>query len=195
MMEPSAHVHDTDPYQLDPLAYLSEVPEPDPEDGITLFAGVRRERYQAVRLALLRVQSEDPATFDLALQEIHRKLGIKAKTVKEDLAALTTPPVSKGAMELLGQMGQTHQLRLAQDFVENKLWFGVIAGEDKLLLNSNRELLTLDKVPEGLAVKDSGFDLCRLSKEAIVHYLSGGTAAGAELLTDLRNFFTRFAVF
>jgi hypothetical protein len=71
----------------------------------------------------------------------------------------------------------------------------VIAGSDKLLLNSDRELLTLDKIPESLTVKDSGFDLCRLSKEAILHFFSGGTATGYELLADLRNFLTWFAVF
>jgi len=65
----------------------------------------------------------------------------------------------------------------------------------RLLLNSARELLTLDKVPAGLTVKDGGFDLCRLSKEAILRFLSGGTATGFQLFADLRHFFTRFAFF
>jgi hypothetical protein len=84
---------------------------------------------------------------------------------------------------------------LAQDFVDGRLWFGVLAGGDKLLLNSDHELLTLDKVPEGLTVKDAGFDLCRLSKDAILHFLGGGTVSGFELLAELRHSFTRFAIF
>lgn len=178
----------TDPYQIDPLAYLAEL------NG-ALSPIQQREHYQVIKLALLRVQSEDPATFDLALKEVSKKLGIKAKTVKEDLAAMAEPPANKEARELLEQMGQTRTLRLAQDFVDGLLWFGVIAGENKLLLNSDRELLTLDKVPEELTVKDGGFDLCRLSKDRIEHFLNGGTETGYELLVDLRTFFTRFAVF
>jgi hypothetical protein len=41
----------------------------------------------------------------------------------------------------------------------------VIVGEDKLLVNSDRELLTLDTIPEAFTVTDNGFDLCRFSKE------------------------------
>lgn len=146
-------------------------------------------------MSLLRIQGEDLASFDLALKQVNKKLCIPPKTVKKDLAALAEPPASKEARELLEQMGQTRALRLAQDFVDGRLWFGVIAGENKLLLNSDRDLLTVDKIPEGLTVKDGGFDLCRLSKDGIMHFLSGRTATGAELLADLRHFFTRFAVF
>jgi hypothetical protein len=177
------NAYDTDPYKIDPLAYLAEL------NG-DLSPVQQREHYQVLKLSLLRVQSED-----LAIKQVSKKLSIKPKTVKEDLAAMTEPPASKEARELLEQMGQTHTLRLAQDFVDGRLWFGVTAGENKLLLNSDRELLTLDKVPEELTVKDGGFDLCRLSKEAILRFLSGGTVTGYELLADIRTFFIRFAAF
>ncbi len=183
-----APAYGTDPWTIDPLDYLAAL------NG-DLSPVQQREHYQVLRPALLRVQGEDLATFDLALKAITKKLGIPARTVKADLAAMFEPPAAKEARELLDKMGQTHPLRLAQDFVDGQQFYGVIAGEDKLLLNSNRELLTLDKVPEGLAVKDNGFDLCRLSKEGILHFLSGGTATGADLLADLRAFFTRFVVF
>lgn len=185
----TGNAYDTDPYQIDPLAYLEKL------NG-DLSPTERREHYQALKPALLQAQqSKDFATFDLALKEVRKKLGITPKTVRSDLAAMTEPLANKEARELLEKMGQTRTLRLAQDFVDGRLWFGVIAGEDKLLLNSDRELLRLDQVPEELTVKDSGFDYCRLSKEAILRFLSGGTATGAELLADLRQFFVRFAVF
>jgi len=180
--------HDTDPYAIDPLEYLAKL------NG-DLSPTACLEHYRALRPALLRVQSEELAAFDLVLKEVSKKLGIKPKTVKTDLAAIAEPPACKEARELLEQMGQTRVLRIAQDFVDGMLWYGVIAGDDKLLLTSDRELFTLDQVPEGLTVKDSGFDLCRLSKEGILHFLSGGTATGAELLADVRTFFTRFVVF
>ena len=184
----AAHDNSTDPYRIDVLSYLANLNgDLSPTD--------RREHYDVLRPALTRIQYKDPATFDLAIKEISKKLGIKAKTVKDDLEALKEPPVAKESRELLEKMGQTRMLRLAQDFVDGCQWFGVVAGEDKLLLNSDRALLTLDKIPDGLTVKDHGFDLCRLSKEAILHFLSGGTATGYELLVDLINFFTRFAVF
>jgi len=190
-----ATAYDTNPYEIDPLAYLASVPEPDPKKGITLSAEERREHFQAIKLSLLRVSCEDPATFDLALTEVSKKLGIKAKTVKEELARLAEPPAAKEARELLEKIGQTRILRLAQDYQDEKLWFGVVAGEEKLLVNSERELLTLDQVPEGLTVKDSGFDLCRFSKEGIVRFIGGGKETGSELLTALRAFFLRFAIF
>lgn len=164
----NAHAYDTDPYKINPLEYLAML------NG-TLSPSECLEHYQVLKLSLLRAQNEDLAAFDLALKAITKKLGIKAKTVRDDLARLIDLPGAKEARELLDKMGQIRPLRLAHDFVDGKLWFGVIAGEDKLLLNSDRELLTLDKVPEGLIVKDGGFDLCRLSKEAILHFLSGGT--------------------
>jgi len=119
----------SDLYKIDPLAYLQVL------NG-DLSSVDCREHYQKIKLALLRVQSKDLATFDLALKEISKKLGIKPKTVKGDLAALTMPPASKEATELLEQMGQARLLRLSQDFVDGKLWYDVIAGEDKLLPES-----------------------------------------------------------
>jgi hypothetical protein len=187
----AADTHDTNLYQIDPLEYLADL---SAKNG-NLSPTEQREHYQALKLSLLRVQTEDPATFDLALQEVSKRLKIKPKTVREDLARLADPPAAKEARELLEAMGQTRTLHLAQDFIDGKLWFGVIAGEEKLLLNSDRELLTFNKLPEEFTVKDPGFDLCRLSKDAILHFLGSGTATGAGLLADLRSFFERFVVF
>ncbi len=184
----AAHENSTDPYAIDPLRYLADLDD-------NLSAAERREHYDVLRLALSRIQNEDPATFDLALQEISKKLKIKAKAVRADLDALEEPSAAKEARELLEQMGQTRTLRLAHDFVDNRLWYGVVAGENTLLLNSDRQLLTLDELPAGLAVKDNGFDYCRLSKEAILKFLKIDTVEGPALLADLRQFFTRFAVF
>jgi hypothetical protein len=187
-MMSATHDANVDPYKIDVLTYLANL------NG-DLSPADRREHYDALRPALSRIQAEDPATFDLALQEISKRLKIKAKTVKADIDALREPPAAKEARELLDKMGATRVLRIAQDFVDGRQWFGIVTGEDKLLLNSDRQLLTLDKIPDGLTIKDNGFDLCRLSKDSIIHFLSGETPTGYELLAVLRTFFTRFAVF
>jgi hypothetical protein len=188
MMMSGTHSHDTDPYSIDPLRYLSTLPDAlSPSDCL--------EHYQTLIPALVRLQSENRAACDLAVKEIVKKLGIKAKTVRDDLAGLAEPPAAKDARELLAKIGTTRVLRLAQDYQEEKLWFGVIAGEDRLLVNSDRELLTLDHTPEGFTVTDGGFDLCRFSKDGIVQFLAGAEESGSALLTDLRAFFLRFAVF
>ncbi len=184
----AANTHDTDPYTIDPLFYLSSL------DGLLLPSDCL-EHYQVLKPSLFRLQNENPPAFDLTVKQIVKKLGIKAKTVRDDLAGLAEPPAAKEARELLEKIGHTRALRLAQDYQDGKLWFGVRAGEDTLLVNSNRELLTLDKVPEGLTVKDNGFDLCRFSKDGILRFIGGGEEAGSALLTDLRAFFLRFAVF
>src|SRR5215470_2630034 len=95
---------DIDPLKIDPLIYLSSLND-------NLSPADCREHYQVIKLALLRTQTEDPATFDLSLKQISKKLGIKAKTVREDLAAMAEPPASKEARELLEAMGQTRALR------------------------------------------------------------------------------------
>jgi hypothetical protein len=177
-----------DPYKIDVLPYLANLKD-------DLSPAKRREHYDVLRPALSLIRGKDPATFDLAVKEVSKRLGIRAKTVKADMEALREPPVAKEARKLLEKMGQTRVLRLPQDFIDGKMWFGITAGEDKLLLNSNKELLTLEQIPDELTVKNNGFDYCRLSKEAILCFLSGGTATGYELLGDLRGFFTRFAVF
>jgi len=187
-MMSAAHEQAENIYELNALVYLEALSN-------TLSPSEQGEHYQVIRLSLLGLQKGEPAIFELALRLVAQKLGIKSKAIKEDLARSTEPPAAKEARELLEQMGQTRTLRLAQDFVDGKLWFGVIAGGEKLLVNSDRELLILPKVPRDLTVKDNGFDYCRLSKEGILHFLSGGSATGYELLADLRSFFTRFAVF
>ncbi len=179
---------ETDPSQLDPLQYLSAVHG----NGSPLE---QLEHYYVLRPALLRLRHDGPAAFDLAVQEIARRLKIKGKTVLQDLATLAAPPTRREARALLQAMGPTRQLHLAQDFVDGQLWFGVIAGAEKLLLNSARELLTLDQLPQGLTVQDHGFDRCRLSKDAILCFLQGETTADLHLLGDLQGFFARFVAF
>ena len=148
-----------DPAKIDPLRYLETYIEDFTSRSKCL------EYYHVLQQALLRPQGEDVVAFDLAVKEIGEKLGIKAKVVKDDLSRLAEPPAAKDARELLEKIGQTRMLRLAQDYQDSKLWFGIVAREEKLLVNSERALLTLDQVPEGLIVKDHGFDLCRFSKD------------------------------
>jgi Protein of unknown function (DUF3631) len=177
-----------DPTQIDPLKYLAEVNgHQSPEEYL--------EHYHVLRPALLRLQRENPPAFDLVIREISTRLKIKGKTVLTDLAALTLPQAANDTKELLKAMGQIQPLRLAQDLRSGVLWFGVIAGEMKLLVNSRRELLTLDKLPDGLRVRDQGFDLCRISKEAILRFVGGEVCSDLELLVDLQAYFSRFAVF
>jgi Protein of unknown function (DUF3631) len=180
--------HNSDPYTIDPLVYLESLAE-------KISASDSLNHYRVLIPSLSRLQAEEPPAFDLAVREVVKKLGIKAKTVKDDLRCLAQPPAAKDALKLLERMGAARFLRLAQDFQGGELWYGVVAGEDKLLVNSDRELLTLDNAPEGLTVKDGGFDLCRFSKDGIVRFLGGAEEPGSELLAELRTFFLRFAVF
>jgi hypothetical protein len=179
---------ETDPYRIDPLPYLTSI------NGNSSPIE-RLEHYYVLRPVLLRLHQDDPAAFDLAVQEITRRLKIKARTVVQDLATLAAPAAPREARELLEAMGHTRQLRLAQDFVDGLLWFGVIAGEEILLLNSARELLKPDQLSPGLTVKNHGFDRCRLSKDAILRFLGADTPADSQLLVDLQRFFSRFAAF
>jgi hypothetical protein len=180
--------HAIDPYQIEPLRYLADLVG-------NLSGNDCVEHYQTLRPALLRLRQENSPAFDVALREVAKGLKIKQKAVLKDLAVMTPPPAAKGAHELLEVMGQTRQVRLAQDFMDGVLWYGVVAGDQKLLVNSNRQLLTLDQLPAGLKVKDRGFDLRRLSKDAILRFLHGDICPDPMLLADLRAFFSRFAVF
>ncbi|MGE0821581.1 MAG: DUF3631 domain-containing protein [Candidatus Binatia bacterium] len=184
----SANSYDTDAYDIDVLSYLEELSD-------TLTFSECLEHYHVLKVALLRLQSEDAAAFELALKQVAKKLKIKTKTVREEIDALREPAAAKDARELLDKMTATRVLRLAQDYVDEKLWFGVVAGEEKLLVNSDRELLTIDKLSDEFTIRDNGFDMSRFSKDAIVRFITGANETGSELLTDLQTFFTRFAVF
>lgn len=178
----------TDPKVIDPLKYLNNVNgHHSPQELV--------EHYHALRPSLFRLRGESPPAFDVAVRETNKRLKIKSKTILADLAMLTPPPPSQDPKVLLDAMGQTHLLRLAQDFREGILWYGVLAGESKLLLNSQRDLLTLDRLPADVRIRDDGFDLCRISKEAILRFLGDGGGPDLELLPDLRGYFARFAVF
>ena len=74
--------HDMDPREIDPLEYLAKLVDLNGD----LSPSERLEHYKVLKPALLRVQSEDPATLDLALQEISKRLKIKSKTVREELS-------------------------------------------------------------------------------------------------------------
>jgi hypothetical protein len=141
--------------------------------------------YQVLRPALLRLQRENPPAFDLVVREITARLKIKGKTVLTDLASLRSPSAAKDAKELLEAIEQVQPLRLAQEFRGGVLWFGVMAGETKLLFNSQRVLLTLDKLPDGLRVKDQGFDLCRQQAEAQVDHEGTSKNALAAMVENL----------
>ena len=84
----------TDEYTIDPLLYLSTLPE-------DLSASDCLEHYRVLIPSLLRLQTEDLAALDLAVKQIAKKLGIKAKTVRDDLASLAEPPAAKEVRALL----------------------------------------------------------------------------------------------
>jgi hypothetical protein len=179
---------DTDPYGIDPLKSLATVnSHHTPEE---LF-----EHYQVLRPSLLRLQHENPPAFDLVVREITARLKIKGKTILTNLATLVPPPVAQDPKTLLEAMGHVELLRMAHDFRSGVLWFGIIAGGTRLFLNSRRELLTLKTLADGLRVRDHGFDLCRISKEAILRFVGGEGGTDPDLLPDLQAFFSRFAVF
>jgi hypothetical protein len=93
MMGAAHNTYDTDPYTIDSLLYLSNLPEAlSPSDCL--------EHYRTLLPSLFRLQSEDPPAFDLAFKEIVKKLGIKAKTVRANLAGLVDPPAAKEARDL-----------------------------------------------------------------------------------------------
>jgi hypothetical protein len=185
-----------DPSQLDPLQYIESV---NGQCSLTQC----HEHYLALKPALFRLQDESPVVFNLALQGIARRLKINAQTVRNDLAAMAPPqvPQRQEPFEMLEGMGQTQRLRFPQDFADGKFWFGILAERGKpgvltrLLLNSDRKLMPLEDLPEDLWVLDRGCDQCRLSKDAILQFLSGDTGPDTAILTDLQAFFARFAVF
>jgi hypothetical protein len=181
-------VTSADPNTINPLQYIENVNgHHTPEE---LF-----EHYQVVRPSLSRLRMENAPAFDVAIREASKRLKIKSKTILADLDTLIVPPPNQDPKSLLNAMGQVHPLRLAQDFRDGILWYGVLAGERKLLLNSKRELLTLDRLPTSLKIRDDGFDLCRISQEAILKFLGDGSGPDLDLLPDLRDYFARFTLF
>ncbi|MSQ47309.1 MAG: hypothetical protein EXR78_02800 [Deltaproteobacteria bacterium] len=75
---------DTDPVGIDVLAYLEGLPE---DAG---SPAQRAEHYDVLKPALLRLSSEDPIRFSLALEETEKRLRLKSKVIQADVAEAST---------------------------------------------------------------------------------------------------------
>ncbi len=104
-------------------------------------------------------------------------------------------PPPADAIKLLDRIESVRLIHPAQDFIDGIFLFGVPAGDDVLLITSERKAISSRDLPKGTRLDTRGFDLCRFSKEGITRFLSGATEAGHELLRRLERFFTRFIVF
>jgi hypothetical protein len=186
------------PSEIDPLQYLQGVNgQHSPAE--------RHEHYLILKPALFRLRRESPVAFKLALKAVEQSLQIAPFDLQAELQAMTPPaprePDEPTPLDVLKHMKRFRPLHFPQAFVDGKLWFGLIAQEAKLviprkfLLNSDRELLPPDQLPEDLQLRDRGCDDCRFSKEGILRFLSGDTLPDPSLLTDLGSFFARFSVF
>lgn len=99
------------------------------------------------------------------------------------------------AEKLIEKIKTVRHLNPAQDYLDGLLWFGVPVGEHTVLINSDRKAITGDQLPDGMELRESGFDLCRFSKEGITSFLAGETISGNTLVRGLRKYFHRFLVF
>ncbi|MBI3988861.1 MAG: DUF3631 domain-containing protein, partial [candidate division NC10 bacterium] len=77
----------------------------------------------------------------------------------------------------------------------NGAFYGVLAGDDLLLVTSERKLIQADELPDGLTLDNRGFDLCRFSREDILAFLSGASIEGHAVLRTLETYFRRFVIF
>ena len=102
------------------------------------------------------------------------------------------PPEAK---RLIEKIKTVRHLNPAQDFLDGLLWFGIPVDEHIVLINSERKVIMEDQLPDGMELRESGFDLCRFSKEGITSFLAGETINGNTLVLELRKYFRRFLVF
>ena len=117
-------------------------------------------------------------------REWHREW-IKGKQISEQ------PPEAE---KLLESMAQFQRLHPAQDYVNGVLWYGVPVDDNVVLINSDRQLITEDQLPQGLKLDNRGFDLCRFSKEGINAFRAGDTVDGMRLASELRDYFGRYMI-
>lgn len=101
-------------------------------------------------------------------------------------------PPPPDAAKLLDSVQEIHNLHPAQDFVGEMLWFGIPAGEVTLLVNSARQIIRADQLPDGLFLDDRGFDLSRFTKDGITKFLAGEAVSGTVLVEELRSYFQRY---
>jgi hypothetical protein len=101
------------------------------------------------------------------------------------------------ALELLEKLGTTRRIHPAQDLINDKegLWYGIPTREGIVFVNSNREAMREDELPEGLEVNDQGFDLSRFSPDGVKRFLTGENTGTNVLLGDLKQFFRKFIFF
>ncbi|MFX0200328.1 MAG: primase C-terminal domain-containing protein [Candidatus Hodarchaeota archaeon] len=98
------------------------------------------------------------------------------------------------ALKILEGHGSTETLHPAQDFKLGLLWYGIPVDGKVLLVNSSRQLIRIDKLPDGLVLNNKGFNLCRFSKDGIMRFLGGAVVPGDTLATGLVEYFKRFLI-
>jgi hypothetical protein len=98
------------------------------------------------------------------------------------------------ADDLIKRLTPKDTIRAAQDFVRDTLSYGIVVDGHVLLVTSKeRKLIRPDELPPDMRLANSGFNLCRFSKDGILNYLRGRTEDGPRLVLDLVDFFSRFA--
>lgn len=105
-----------------------------------------------------------------------------------------TQESNEGALSILNRIEAEHYLHPAQDFHDGVLWYGIPARENVLLVNGHRKILHTEDLPDGLNVLETGFDLCRFSKDGIHRFLAGTSQSGAEVVQELQSYFRRFLI-
>lgn len=165
------------------------------------------ERVQAIRDILRVLIPRGALTVSAYRETICEVMGWRKKDfatavaqIKKELRDaqrgwLTPSEGQAEALVLLEKSSQIKWLHPAMDFIDGVLWYGVPIDEGLLFLNSRRQLIRSDELPQYLRVVDVGYTLRRITSDTIKRYLKGEAVYGHVLIERLRQFLRRFIFF
>ena len=99
------------------------------------------------------------------------------------------------ALALLERGESVRTLHPAQDVIDGVLYYGVPAGDALVIVNSDRQVVTVDELPRGLALRHAALRESTVSRNVALSWNAGMTGSVAEALDALAAFFRTYVVF
>jgi len=109
--------------------------------------------------------------------------------------AEAVPPAGPTAIELLEREPTVRRIHPAQDMVDGVLWYGRPVEGGLVMINSARQVLRVDQLPAGLALRHADPGPSSVSREAALRWATGGESGSVGRTLDaLDQYLTRHAV-
>jgi len=167
--------------------------EPNIEERIEELTPETDKQQRADVLRFV-AEEKEPAERERLLKKIAVQTKIPVSALRESLLTRASR-IPTDIFTCINQAGQMETLRLAQDYRDRHLWYGVLIGERMFVINSARENFRLEELENQFVVSRSQPWRSPMSPKGVEGFLKGGRIHLWKLFSDLEQYFRRHAVY